>query len=91
MDRNLGTICEGLNCVLQIYRTDPLPKHICESCYLNLSTMFAFRKTSLETFDKQKQRLRTNSTGSSINVRLYLNTLDNENGVVSYTTKKTMN
>ncbi|KAF2903459.1 hypothetical protein ILUMI_02721 [Ignelater luminosus] len=65
---------------LLIYRTDPLPKQVCNSCYKNLIEFSNFKKTTLKTFERQKERLRENNSENNVSVRLYLNALEQENG-----------
>nr|CAH7747198.1 unnamed protein product [Callosobruchus chinensis] len=41
-----------------IYRTDPLSKQVCESCYNHLGALYTFKKAALETADRQKSKLK---------------------------------
>lgn len=44
---------------LQIYRTDPLSKQICESCLIKINSLYKFKKTAQETAEKQKEKLKS--------------------------------
>ncbi|XP_074032895.1 uncharacterized protein isoform X2 [Leptinotarsa decemlineata] len=55
-----------------IYRTDPLSKQICESCYYNLNSLSAFKKNALKTADNQKDKLKTDSDPDDRDVQLFL-------------------
>lgn len=61
---------------LQIYRTDPLSKQICEGCYINVSTLHKFKKSVQEIAEKQKKKLTTYLVSSHeelpLAVRLFL-------------------
>ena len=57
---------------MQIYRTDPLSKQICEKCFNNLDTVAKFKRTSLDTAEKHKEKLRTNGDRENTDVRLFL-------------------
>lgn len=43
---------------MQIYRTDPLSKQICESCFTNINSLHKFKKTAQETAERQKEKLK---------------------------------
>lgn len=48
--------------LFQIYRTDPLSKIICESCFNNVNALYTFKKIAEETADRQKEKLRASIT-----------------------------
>lgn len=61
---------------MQIYRTDPLSKQICESCHININTLYKFKKSVQEIAEKQKEKLRAYLDSSSeelpLPIRLFL-------------------
>lgn len=61
---------------MQIYRTDPLSKQICESCYSNINTLHKFKKSVQEIAEKQKEKLRAYLESSNeelpLPIRLFL-------------------
>lgn len=60
---------------MQVYRTDPLPKQVCESCLLNLKSLHSFHETALGTAKKQQERLKLNGNNQD-SVHLYLEQVD---------------
>lgn len=61
-----------------IYRTDPLPKQICEDCYTNLANFSSLKRISYETLERQKERL-VECNDENISVQLFLNALEQDN------------
>ena len=62
---------------MQLYRTDPLSKDVCESCIDALFAFDAFKKNALANLHKQKKELNSRNTHDT-EVQLYLKMLENE-------------
>lgn len=66
---------------MQIYKSDPLSKEICEECLSSLDSLSAFYNQTVETAKKQQERLKSISDGNS-NVETYLGQLESSNGLL---------
>ncbi|KAJ8924959.1 hypothetical protein NQ315_001124 [Exocentrus adspersus] len=55
-----------------IYRTDPLSKHVCEKCLDQLESLAKFKKTSQDTAERHKEKLKTNGDRENTDIQLFL-------------------
>lgn len=57
---------------MQIYRTDPLSKQICERCCVQLESVAKFKKISQDTAERHKEKLKSNNDQENTDIRLFL-------------------
>lgn len=57
---------------MQVYRTDPLSKQICERCCIQLENVAKFKKNSQDTAERHKENLKSNNDQENTDVQLFL-------------------
>lgn len=60
-----------------VYKTDPLPKNICQFCAARLDDIYEFREYCLTVYKKMYIKLKKNKNDKTVSI--YLNTLNNNN------------